>query len=111
VKLDKLERHGWTVTLPVDAALARLLRQAQHDHATSPGTRREIGVLASTAERRPEAGARAARLQAPLVQAVADDLGRALARARTAGDPGAGSLAAFAAEWFGVTEETEETSG
>jgi hypothetical protein len=92
------------VTVPVDAGLARLLRQAVHDHATSPETRRNLGILASTAERLPAAGARSAQLQVPMAQAVAGDLSRALRRAREVSDLAADVLAEFLADQFGVTE-------
>jgi hypothetical protein len=92
-----------SVTVPVDAGLTRLLREAAN-RARGPAARRNLGELAATAERNPREGARTAQLQAPAVPVVADDLGRMLASAREAADPAADVLAAFLAREFGRSE-------
>ena len=102
---DVLKRHGWTVTLPVDTGLARLLRAGTHaSRVMSPAGHKVLLELASAAEQPPAAGARAVRIKSGTAGVAAGELSAILARARAESDPAADALAAFLAGQFGVTE-------
>jgi hypothetical protein len=92
------------VQVPADAGLARLLRGAPVPGSSHHVTHRHLGVLANAAD--PKDQMQTAHFPASLAGAVADDLGRILARAREQADPAADVLAAFLAREFGRTEAT-----